>query len=416
MFAADPGRDSARKLCKPVSKRRTKTEHPNPTTCLAIDMIGSTAFGLALDSRKLRLFNQCFVEQIGPHLERLQLRHAILKFTGDGWLVVSDAPGDTIPLACLAQVMASTFSSEMRERTGFERVPALKIAMCMGHDDRVTLPNGAEDFVGDSARRANRLSQIGESQEVLVCAATKLGIARDFEIRKLDEEEIDERISSRGVHKWEEDIDAYRVVGPKDNLSNDSDPALVYLLLALGRIDEASALSAQVSESVDESPDWARRLSGLGLERYVSALSIDSARSLLEKAQRLGVRPTAEAFNSLLTRARDWAKVLEIELEMERAQVPPDPETFHAIMGFAPDWPASENILRKMLGSGVEPDSKTLKLLIEKAPDWPSLERTVELLREAGVRPSPEVFAALIARAPRSARSWLLAELEASRS
>lgn len=52
--------------------------------CECIDMIGATKMGLNLSTRQLDQFNSSLIGQIKPHLEKLDLTDAILKFTGDG--------------------------------------------------------------------------------------------------------------------------------------------------------------------------------------------------------------------------------------------------------------------------------------------------------------------------------------------
>ena len=63
---------------------------PRLTLCLAMDLKGSTASGLKLSTRKLDRFNLALVNQLSPYLRSVQLDHALVKFTGDGWLVMSD--------------------------------------------------------------------------------------------------------------------------------------------------------------------------------------------------------------------------------------------------------------------------------------------------------------------------------------
>ena len=68
---------------------RNETD-PYRVYCLCIDMIKSTKTGLELPTRQFDRFNQELVEQIKPHLEKLELSDALLKFTGDGWLLMTN--------------------------------------------------------------------------------------------------------------------------------------------------------------------------------------------------------------------------------------------------------------------------------------------------------------------------------------
>lgn len=130
--------------------------------CLCMDLIGSTEVGLELTTAQLDRFNLSLVEQIKPHLENLGLDDALLKFTGDGWLLMTKAEEDeeVRALCCLATIMAKRFQDEMSEKTGMslDFIPPLRLSICSGRDIRVDLPNGRKDWAGDSARVATRAS------------------------------------------------------------------------------------------------------------------------------------------------------------------------------------------------------------------------------------------------------------------
>src|SRR3972149_1650636 len=95
--------------------------------CISIDLIRSTKAGLKLTTAKLDTFNRALVDQIKPHLEKLELTDALLKFTGDGWLLMTDQ-GEKVPnLCCLSIIMANKFQSEMSRRTNIviDRIPSI---------------------------------------------------------------------------------------------------------------------------------------------------------------------------------------------------------------------------------------------------------------------------------------------------
>jgi len=64
--------------------------------CLCMDLIDSTKAGLEFITAKLDHFNISLVEQIRPHLIKLGLDDAMLKFTGDGWLLMTHE-ADKVP-------------------------------------------------------------------------------------------------------------------------------------------------------------------------------------------------------------------------------------------------------------------------------------------------------------------------------
>ena len=139
-------------------------------TCLCVDFIGSTQFGLHLTSEQLDRFNTALVGQIKPHLDKLGLAASLLKFAGDGWLVMSHEPSKVSALCCLAAVMASRFQEEMGQLTTIPQnsLPGLRLAICSGRDIPVHLPDGRSDWVGDSARRAVRSAQWCAANQVLI--------------------------------------------------------------------------------------------------------------------------------------------------------------------------------------------------------------------------------------------------------
>ena len=105
--------------------------------CLALDMVDSTRAGLNLATSELDRFNVELVEQIKPHLRMLMLGETsvpVLKFEGDGWLVMSNDAGHVAALCCLGLIMCYGFQTEMGRRTGLrpEYVPAMRAALCAG--------------------------------------------------------------------------------------------------------------------------------------------------------------------------------------------------------------------------------------------------------------------------------------------
>ena len=75
---------------------------PYQVYCLSIDLIGSTNSGLKFATSVLDNFNKSLVQQIKPHLEKLGLIHVLLKFTGDGWLLMTENCDDVPALCCLS--------------------------------------------------------------------------------------------------------------------------------------------------------------------------------------------------------------------------------------------------------------------------------------------------------------------------
>src|ERR1039457_6440812 len=101
-----------------------KPANGSDVSCLCIDLIGSTKAGLSRTTQQNDTFNQALVDQIKPHLQELGLDKALVKFTGDGWLVMTSDTNQRPALCCLALIQANRFQSEMSK---FTKVPADKI-------------------------------------------------------------------------------------------------------------------------------------------------------------------------------------------------------------------------------------------------------------------------------------------------
>lgn len=84
-------------------------DYPSPrmTLCLAIDLKKSTATGMELPTKQLDRFNLALVRQVTPHLTAVGLQDAVIKFTGDGWLIITDNTDEALPYLHRAYELAS---------------------------------------------------------------------------------------------------------------------------------------------------------------------------------------------------------------------------------------------------------------------------------------------------------------------
>ncbi len=80
-------------------------------------MIGSTKRGLKLRSWELDRFNQALIDHIRPHIDALGLKHAVVKFTGDGWLVMSPTAASMIVVADSPPQIAAELADSKRPQT-----------------------------------------------------------------------------------------------------------------------------------------------------------------------------------------------------------------------------------------------------------------------------------------------------------
>lgn len=187
---------------------------PSVVYCLCIDMIGSTEAGLQYSTQDFDKFNSALVQQIEPHWVafNLDLDRTLVKFTGDGWLLMTDRPAMVFALCNVALRMASRFRLDMVELTGLNesRIPHLRLALCSGRDIPVELPTKQNDWVGDSARRANRASKLCNPDEILVDQGVRDAVVRDFDFEELPKEQHEH------AEKKEEYFPLYILRRPKD--------------------------------------------------------------------------------------------------------------------------------------------------------------------------------------------------------
>src|SRR3990172_8380471 len=104
-------------MAKIMEEKRIKHKNMQFVSCLSIDLIGSTKTCIEFSTLNLDRFNISLVEQIGPHLEGLGLSDVLIKFTGDGWLLMTYDISHVPALCCLAKIMASKFQEKLNKLT-----------------------------------------------------------------------------------------------------------------------------------------------------------------------------------------------------------------------------------------------------------------------------------------------------------
>ena len=209
---------------------------PKQTVCLCIDLKRSTSTGLALSTTKFDQFNLALVRQLGPHLTTVGLEDALVKFTGDGWLIMSDETDMVDRFCCLALIMGHRFRDEIAEsaKIDLDKVPPLRIAIGHGRDLPITLPDGSRDYVGDSVRRAVRACQFCHDNEILIDGTTYDWVHHDFEASHVD---VPARQEEHPSAKMEEIRTLFRLTALKVESAEESDAPghLVSTLNILGQ-------------------------------------------------------------------------------------------------------------------------------------------------------------------------------------
>ncbi|HEY0866778.1 MAG TPA: hypothetical protein VGE01_05350 [Fimbriimonas sp.] len=377
-----------------------------------MDLCGSTASGLRLSTRRLDRFNTALVDQLSPHLEAMELDHSVVKFTGDGWLVMSDEQEDAARLSCLAMVMARNFQVEMSRNAGIamDNIPSMRLALCWGRDLQVTLRGGQRDFVGNSVRRAVRASQLCEDNEILIDDTVRTWVAHDFVATRVD---VDRRIQANPSVKMEEDMTLYVLESLRAESAEDTD-APVYFVRTLGLMGcerEAEDLVKGISDrllhrATQQDPSV---LLSRWNELLTTQVEYETARELLSDMRRAGLNPDVRTYNALIEKAQDFRQESRWLQAMQQQGIQPDVTTYNTLLKSAGDDSQVERRLQKMEADGIAPDVETLRILIQKASSCEVAMRRAEAMERQGVLPDAPAMELLIQKSDTFdlAKFWL---------
>ncbi len=396
------------------SIRKTHEPSPRLTLCLAMDLKGSTTAGLQLSSKKLDRFNLALVTQLDPHLVAVGLDSTVIKFTGDGWLVMSDDQEHAAPLCCLAIIMACRFQPEMSIQTGLptDRVPAIRLAICWGRDLEVVLHTGQREFVGNSVRRAVRALQLCRDNEVIVDETVRTWIQQDFLTSRID---MDKRISEQEFVKMEEELVLHTLEEMKPESADDPEAPVYFVntLSIIGRGSEAVELASRISdhlqhEAIEQSANqtellwrWNRLLA--------SNVDYETARGILSDLRAAGLHPDVETLNALIDKAQDYRTESKWLQAMIQEGVKPNVFTFNTLLDKARDHARIEKWLSRMNHEGIEPNIVTLNTLLAKAKDYAASKTWLDRMRKRGIEPTAASYDMLIEKADsfKTAKVWL---------
>ena len=354
--------------------------------CLSIDLIGSTEAGLKLTTQRLDSFNISLVNQIRPHLEKLGLTDASTKFTGDGWLVMTEKGKKVPALCCLATIMANRFQDEMSQKTGIakDNIPSLRLAICSGRDIRVELPDGRKDWVGDSARKAVRASGYCMPNEILIDGSVRSWVLRDFNIKSAN---VEQRPPEYRPKRMEEYFTLHVLGELKPEVAVDSEAPeyFVYTLGVIGKVKEAQMVGKQVSERLGD------KASKLGI------------------AETEALQAILQSWNRLMASLPDYSSALEILKSIQAAGLDPDVVTYSTLINKAPDYDTAKAWVDTMQKEGIQPNVVTYSMLIDKAPDYDTAKAWVDTMRKEGIQPNVVTYNTLINKAPDydTAKAWV---------
>ena len=347
---------------------------PNNVYCLSIDIIGSTAFGLELPTIQNDRFNTSLVKQIKPHLEKLELNEALIKFTGDGWLVMTHDVGKIHALCHLAIVMAYIFREEISKHTGIQKnlIPSLRLAICSGRDIPVELPDGRKDWVGDSARRATRSSGYCLPNEILIDVPIYNHIMRDFFVERLNPEQ---RPLEYRPKRMEEHMELYILGELKTN-----DGSEIYEI-----INRKKRLQRRVqswNDLIAHLPDYS------------------SALKMFETLEFSELSPDVMTYNALINKAPDYNERKIWVDKMVAIGIQPNVVTYNTLINKAPDYNEGKIWVDKMITKEIQLDIITYNTLIKKSPDYDEAMIWIDMMEEKNMFPNVVTYSMLINKAP----------------
>ncbi|RCV63785.1 Tetratricopeptide (TPR) repeat [Methanophagales archaeon] len=366
--------------------------------CLCIDLIGSTAAGLELTSQQLKRFNISLVEQIRPHLKKFWLADSLMKFTGDGWLVMNKE--EKVKALCyLATTMADRFQKEMHEKSGIAiaRIPSLRLAICSGYDVSVELLDGNKDWVGDSARRATRASGWCNSNKIVINETVREIALRDFHTKRVTEQDHTK------PDKWEEDFSLFTLGKLRPDAAEDSEVPEYFVtnLKTTGKIEAAKELGLKASERLEHKAskpgiDEIERQKILqNWNRLMASIpDYSSARKILSSIQVAGLMPDIFTYNTLIKKASDYEEAKALVDTMRGEGTLPKVFTYNSLFTKDLSGILADDILKWYLAQKYHPElpiqaaiatyRKTHRIdqALRLALDYPHLQAARKLIRE----------------------------------
>ena len=403
--------------------------------CLSIDMIGSTKAGIGLSTQKLDKFNIALADQIKPHIEKLDLSDSLIKFTGDGWLVMTEITEKVPALCCLATIMSNRFQEEMSQTTGItmENIPSLRLSICFGRDILIELPDRHKDWVGDSARRATRACGICYPNEIIIDETIRGIVFRDFNIKSID---TSQRLPEYQPRKMEEELILYNLGELKIEATADSEAPeyFVYTLSIIGKIEDAKKVAQKVSERLeneanrmitDKETSLPRILLNLNkvianLPDYSSTIKIlesmrgfnfntityntlinkapdyNTARERYDEMVAKGILPNVFTYNTLIKKSSKCNIAKELFDEMKAQNIQPDAVTYNILIKKSSKYNIAKELFDEMKAQDIQPDVITYNTLINKAPDNKTAKALMDIMQKESILPNVVTYNTII--------------------
>ncbi|MBS3910182.1 MAG: hypothetical protein KGZ93_11285 [Actinobacteria bacterium] len=422
--------------------------------CLSIQMSEPATpereAGEAVLARQDRL-NVILAEHLKPHIHNLRLSDIFVKFTGNGFMLMTDRSERVRALSCLGVILANNFNDEVARAYGIaqNRLPALRISLFSGHDRRIEMPDGKREWVGHSLRKAAGLAMFPHTDRVLVDDSVLSLVRDEFKIERFDAAPVMDAGSDTEAAAL---LSILGEIVLESVVESGTPECYMYTLNALGRTEDAGYVAQAVASrltgdarggeaAVEASEQGSALKDAQGWGRLLSSLTdYPTANAFFLKAKAAGVQPTADIYNILVALAPDFGTAKSLVEEMEREGIEPDVTIYNALVAKAPDhetavallssmreaglvpgapiydamiaksdYAKAKSLVEEMEREGIEPDISTYGLLIAKAPDYETARYWLRSLTEDGGRLSAHIYGALIAKAPdfETGKFWL---------
>lgn len=375
---------------------------------LCVDMIGSTREGLDMSTVNFDWFNQSLPTQFKRHVDGLGLAppNVLIKFGGDGWLVMSSSEHDLVfELCTLALIMRDRFQLDMRELTqGALAIPKLRIAICVGRDIHVSIPGGGSDWVGDSARLAVRASGYCFPNEILVNDGVRLSVERDFSFR-----ETNLKDPTRTKPKAEEQLQKLFVLENDKGVAREGPrirACYSYLNSVLGRVERVET---------PEDGGGAQELLRQWGKLFARLPDYDSMEQMVRKMRSSGLELSVVFYNMLINRAPDYARALDWNSEIKKYNLQADVITFTTLIKRSLDFATAQQWWGCMKEAGIAPNLITFNTFLQKAEQHADIGAIVREMADSRVKPNRDTGYILLVKDAGYAvlRCWLLSLLEA---
>jgi len=387
--------------------------------CLSISLTDTTGVDPHSFTSRQDRFNALLAEQIKFHLESLGLDDALLKFTDNGWLLMTDKPEKVTALCCLSAIITGKLRDEMSRATGIvaDRVPSLRLAICSGRGRSIQLPDGRRDWVSDSARKAISLSGGCLPNEVLIDEIVNGHVSGSFGTRPAG---IGQRTPGIQPGKSAEETFATYALGElkaETALGSDNPECFIYTLGAIGKTDEAMVAARKTAERLSGDVSKLDTADEEGLKRNLqrlnrlmaSAPDYTGVTGMLNHIRNSGLTPDIDAYNTLISMAPDYDQAKLWLDNLQQEAIRPNITTYNALISKAPDYETASSLMETMRQEGIQPDAFTYRALTSKAYDYKTIKLLLETMQKEGVRPDVVVYNALISRASDydTAKFWM---------